>query len=291
LTGKDPEGRDFFFPRTGRRNPDDSEERLQLPTYWMDHYKLATHPLTTASHKIHPSISMLMDLFKNQDYFGTQIRSPDDNLMEQAKDIAEYVALGFVPYSINNQTQLAETDSGAGERLGNFFGVTRAPASVSRSPFQTFVAEKAYNAAPKGARTQEATDRSHMMHGVEDKLRDLIDSRDDWESLDGDDRFSLARKIPEFAALSEQDQRKALKAANMRVPEIRFLRLGIEDKLRAWGMADADERKRYNLRAIILRSDLSRSSVFQRMPEDEKKTIRARIKEIAGADAVIGDED
>lgn len=269
LSGNGPtEPKDYFIPKTGRRNPDDSEERLQLPTYWMDHYKLATHPLQTASHKLHPSISMLMEILSNKDYYGTQIRNPDESLHEQAEDIAKFVAKGFLPYSISNQSQLAETDSGAGERVSNFFGVTRAPASVSRSKFQSFVAEKAYASLPRGSRTQEEADHSDLMHAVEDQLRRGMQ--------------------PDWGDLSAKDRKNALKAAEHQVPEIRFRRLGIEDKLRAYDMATTDERERYHLRAIILRSDLSRSSTFQRLPEDEKQAVRERIAAIRHEPASIG---
>jgi hypothetical protein len=272
LTGKWPsEIKDYFFPRTGRRNKDDSEERLQYPSYWMDHYKLATHPIETAKHKLHPSIGMLMEALSNQDYYGTQIRDPDAPWQTQAKQIGEYVAQGFEPYTLNNQSKLAETDSAAGQRAANFIGVTTAPTSVSRSKFQTFVAEKAYDAMPKGARTADQKAHSDRMHDVEDALR--------------------RGETPDTSDLAPKDRKSASKAASMQIPEIRFRRLGLEDKIRAWDMATSDERQRYNLRAIILKSNPSKSAVFQRLPDDEKQAVMTRVREIANQPAVIGTAD
>ncbi|MFT3789680.1 MAG: hypothetical protein QM741_01095 [Rudaea sp.] len=45
LTGQGPSSlKDYFFPKTGRKNDDDSDERLQLPNYWVDHHVHAVPP-------------------------------------------------------------------------------------------------------------------------------------------------------------------------------------------------------------------------------------------------------
>lgn len=257
LTGEGPqEVKDYFFPKTGRKNDDGSDERLQYPSYWMDHYKLATHPLQTAMHKIHPSIGMMMEAIANQDYYGVRIRDEDAPWYKQAAQVGEYVAKGFLPYSVTGHDKLK--DASTGRKVANFFGVTAAPASVSRTKFQAFVAEKAYAAMPKGSRTQEQADKSQRMHDAEAAMR--------------------RGETPDWGDLNNRDQRNALKAAKDEVPAIRFRRLGLQDKLRAYDMATPDEREQYHLRAIIMRSNWR--DAVRNMDEGDRGAVMDRMKSL-----------
>jgi hypothetical protein len=255
MTGKGPqEIKDYFYPKTGNKNDDGSDERLQWPSYWSDHYKLATHPLQTAVHKINPSLSMLMEAISNQDYFGTQIRNPDDSWLKQAGEVGEHLAKGFIPYSITGADKIK--GESAGRQAANFFGITRAPASVSRSKFQAFVADKAYDAMPQGARSQQQADHSKAMHDAEAEIR--------------------RGETPDMAGLTDADQRNVDKAARQEVPAIRFRRLGIEDKLRAYDLATPEERDSYQLAPIILRSNWHKA--VRDLPDDERDAVLAKIQ-------------
>lgn len=255
LTGEGPsELKDYFFPKTGNRNDDGSDERLQWPSYWSDHYKLATHPLQTAMHKVHPSIGMLMEALANQDYYGTEIRNPDASWGTQAGQVGEYLAKGFVPYSLTGADELKGASTG--RQVANFFGLTKAPASVSRSPFQAFVAEKAYDAMPQGARSQQQAEHSKAMHDAEAAVR-----RGEEPSMEG---------------LTPEDRRNVDKAARLEVPAIRFRRLSIEDKLRAYDLATPAERARYQLAPMILRSNWHKA--VRDLPEGEQEAVLAKIQ-------------
>lgn len=292
LTGKGPsEIKDYFFPKTGRRNPDDSEERLQYPSYWMDHYKLATHPLETAKHKLHPSIGMLTEALANQDYYGVQIRNPKAPWQTQAKEIAEYVAKGFEPYSINNQSKMVETDSGAGQRVANFFGVTQAPRSVSKSDFQAFVAEKKREKIPAGARTQESAEHTQALYAVEDAIRDLYRDHPDFAKKSQDEQAKLLAGIDGYSALNAGDKKKAAKAAERLVPEIQFRGLTIADRLEAYDLATSDERKRYNLAKDIVSFGFDRSTVFQGLDAAKRAAILKRVAAIAKENGIEFDRD
>lgn len=255
LTGKGPsELKDYFFPKTGNRNDDGSDERLQWPSYWSDHYKLATHPLQTAMHKVNPSIGMLMEALSNQDYYGTEIRDPDAGWWKQAEQVGEYLAKGFIPYSITGADKIK--DASTGRQVANFFGVTRAPASVSRTKFEAFVAEKAYDAMPQGARSKAQADHAKAMHEAEAQVR-----RGEEPTMDG---------------LSPDDRRNVDRAARMEVPAIRFRRLSIEDKLRAYDLATPAERERYKLAPMILRSNWRKS--VRNLPPDEQDAVIEKIQ-------------
>jgi hypothetical protein len=81
-TGERPkELRDYFFPKTGRKRPDGTDERASLPGYFKDLYAVTrdfpASAIETVSHKVHPAFTMLVDLLQNEDYFGTEIRNAD----------------------------------------------------------------------------------------------------------------------------------------------------------------------------------------------------------------------
>jgi len=166
------------------------------------------------------------------------------------------MAKGFVPYSVTGADKLQGDGIGKGRQVANFFGITRAPASVSRTAFQAFVAEKAYDAIPKGSRTQAEADHTKAMHHAEDQLR--------------------RGEQPDMTGLTAADRRNVDKAARMEVPAIRFKRLGLEDKLRAYDMATPKERKQYDLAAIILRSNWHKTVAG--LPADEQDAVLSKIQ-------------
>lgn len=257
LTGKGPEEiKDYFYPKTGNTNDDGSDERLQWPSYWSDHYKLATHPLQTATHKINPSIGMLMEALSNQDYFGTEIRNEDDSWWKQAGQVGAYLAKGFIPYSITGAQKNSDTGVSAGRQVANFFGITKAPASVSRSKFQAFVADKAYDAMPQGSRSQAQAQHSQAMHAAESAIR--------------------RGQTPDMEGLTDADRRNVDKAARQETPAIRFRRLGIEDKLRAYDLATPGERERYQLAPMILRSNWHKA--IRDLPDAERDDVLEKIQ-------------
>jgi hypothetical protein len=271
LTGKKPtEIKDYFFPRTGRRNWDDSEERLQYPSYWMDHYKLATHPLETAKHKLHPSISMLMEALSNQDYYGAEIRDPEAPWQTQAKEIGEYVAKGFLPYSLNNQSKLAESDSGAGQRAANFIGVTTAPSDVTRSTFQAFLADISHGKAPKGAKSAADAAHSQKTYEIEDALRH--------------------GESPDQSELTAKERKRVNKDAQSEVPELRYKYLTFEQKIEGFEIATSEERERYHLRRLLGATDPTKSDLFMRKPVEERSALLARRRRLLGLEPPVGDE-
>lgn len=263
LTGKGPsEPKDYFFPKTGRKNADGSDERLQFPTYWMDHYKLATHPLQTAEHKIHPIFGMFMEAISNQDYYGVQIHNPHASWAEQAKEIAEYVAKGFMPYSWTNRQKIVENEGGIARQVAGFAGITTAPASVSRTPFQAFVAHNGHAGFGHELRTRASAEHSR-------KVREIID-----EVRQGG--------TPDLTGLSRRDLGRIRRESRVEVPELQFQRMGLEDKLDAWDMATPKERRKYHLREHLMRSRPTRSDVFRRLPDDERQAILEKLAEIRG---------
>lgn len=251
LTGKDPEeAKDVFFPRTGRRNADDTEERLQYPTYWQDHYKVVTEPVQTLQHKIHPTWGMLWDFLANKDYFGTEVHHKGDPWGEQVKQVAHYLTQGITPYTVT-QAQKAQTPAAA---TASVFGITKAPASVSETPFQEFVADKMRANTPQAARTQIQADKSRAIAQAKSDIRNGVET--------------------DLSEFTDKEVKRIQKEAQVLEPEVRFHRLSADDKVIAYGLASPEERERYHLDRILRNMD--RSKLNRRAAQNLQSEERGR---------------
>jgi hypothetical protein len=263
LTGQLPsEPKDFFFPRTGRKNADGSDERLQLPSYWMDHWKIATHPLETLGHKINPLFELLAEPMRNQDFWGAQIRDPHAKWDEQAAQLGKYWAAQFLPFTFSNGQKVAENGGKMGRQIANFFGVTNAPASVTRSDFQAFVGHNGNKGFGHEMRSQVDLEHSRAVHQAEAAIRQ------------GD--------TPDMTGMTPRDRKRIAREVRSEVPELEFRKMDIEDKLQGWDMATPKERVDYNLRRDILMTaqNAIHTDRFMRLPEDQRQAIYAKLREI-----------
>jgi hypothetical protein len=133
-TGEWPtELRDYFFPKTGRQKPDGDDERVSLPSYMKDLFSFARGPLTTAGHKLHPELGLLVDTWNNEDYYGNEIRNQDDPWVAQLEQYFTFVGKQFVPISVRAYSQRMQSGATVGGRLESAVGITPASALVSRS--------------------------------------------------------------------------------------------------------------------------------------------------------------
>jgi hypothetical protein len=162
--------RDYFFPRTGRKNPDGSDERISMPSYIKDEYALSQHPVTTVQHKLHPFFSMVAELLKNEDFYGNQIVNPDDPWTKMAKQVVSY--LGKSVRALRGPEPPAEPRQGrkCGDAAAPFIGITPAPASVSSTPFESYVAER-YAQAYHETLTPESAEKAQARRDAINALK------------------------------------------------------------------------------------------------------------------------
>lgn len=133
-TGKGPSDlKDYFYPKNGRTLPNGKPERVSLPSYMKDIVAFAKDPVMTISHKLHPLISALTQMFKNVDYFGTRIRNVDDPLVKQVNDSFDFAVKQFQPFSWRNLQKRMESGGSLGSGVESFFGITPAPAGIYRT--------------------------------------------------------------------------------------------------------------------------------------------------------------
>jgi hypothetical protein len=113
LTGQKPEElKDYFYPKTGGKRPDGSDDRVSLPSYMKDVYSVATHPISTVEHKANPLLSSVIEALNNQDFYGNQIYDPH----HPAAGLAKYAAGQFVPFSVRNFQQQQASGGGHGRK-------------------------------------------------------------------------------------------------------------------------------------------------------------------------------
>lgn len=135
MTGERPkELKDYFFPRTGKKNADGSDERLSMPSYMKDVYHFAHDPKAAAQGKAGPLISAASEMLSNKDFYGRDIRNADDPIVKQMQEQAAYMVKQFTPISLREGQPGKERTTG--EKAAQLIGITKAPAYISRTPQQ-----------------------------------------------------------------------------------------------------------------------------------------------------------
>lgn len=236
-TGESPQSRlDLVMPRTGGNNPDGSPIRESLPSYVKDMAELKAHPLTTMMHKINPTLSMMNELFiQNKDYFGNMIRNPEDSAATQAEQVGKYLAHENLPYSIQNSENARNAGKSTAAQLLPLVGVTQAPSSVTRSPFQEKVAESLGTSTY--SRTPEQAAQAQKKYVAENQIR-------------------MGQK-PDLSGFDTKTQEKIKKDTSTPMMESRFKRLVGQNRqaaLAAWEEATPDEREKYHLQRAMFHS-------------------------------------
>jgi len=242
ITGRGPEDdKDYFYPPTGGLNPDGSKERLNLPTYAKDLHGWATRPVRTAKNKLHPVLGLIADMAQNEDFFGTEIRHPDDPVVQQLRDLANHVGKSFQTFSMSNWKKMRE--AGASKKRAAFTsitGITTAPSYVTKSPAQKLMVRYIVARLPRGTRTKEQFEKS--------KLRGLITNR-----MRQGQPIDILEPGKHFTS---REIKRMRKRARQGAFETQFKRLTIEEALNVYAVADNEERAsvRHLLRAKFKRA-------------------------------------
>jgi hypothetical protein len=252
MTGQDPKDlRDIFFPRTGRKNPDGTDERISLPSYIKDEYALTQAPVQTVQHKLHPSLSMIAELLNNQDFYGNQIVNPDDPWTKVAGQVADYLGTAVVPYAVTGLQQNLKKGTSPVLAAAPFIGITPASAAISRTPFEAYVNEK-YQSAFHTSKTPESAEKARARS-------DAINAIKNGEA-------------PDLSQFTKQERLNIYLAARTPMQESLFKRLTLQQKISAYDKATSDEIKKYRLRPIVMRDFAEHG---RQMDEDEQAQAKA----------------
>ncbi len=235
FTGEGPkELKDYFFPRTGRKDKDGNEVRLSLPSYIKDIYEMAHAPGQTLANKVHPLVGTLAQMMANKDFFGTEIRHADDPIVKQALDLAKYVGKEALPFGLRNLAREDSKNASVAEKALGFVGVPRAPAVVTQTPAQRAAADYSGKHQDVGARTQEQADKARREREIAADIKSHKVGA--WREL------TTEQKAGRF---TEADVENTARRATSKDSHLDYTvkHLPIDEAIDVWRVASPEERK------------------------------------------------
>jgi GGDEF domain-containing protein len=234
FTGSAPKDwKDLVAFRTGNVDEHGRPERFMLPTYMKDVYAYAHDPVKTLLHKTHPLLSVVSDIARNRDYYGTEIRSEDDGLLRQLGEAAGYVAGSFVPFWMKGvQKEHARGGSLMTEALP-LVGVMPAPSDINKSRAEILMSEYSADRLPQGTRTRAQAEKAAASSEIYSAIRknDIAKA----QKLFAEDQ---AKGI-----LTAQDYRKIAMSSGNNYFVNTFKKLTYEQAVRVMAVATPTEQK------------------------------------------------
>ena len=135
FTGEGPqEIKDYFFPKTGRDTREGFPERLSLPTYMKDVVEYYHAPAQTVVNKMNPLISAMSQMYKNEDFYGAQIRDTDADALRQTQQFLMYLGKQIEPFSLRSYQRQREEGAPAWQSALSGVGLNPSPAFITRPP-------------------------------------------------------------------------------------------------------------------------------------------------------------
>ncbi|MHB8483273.1 MAG: hypothetical protein ACYDBV_11170, partial [Nitrospiria bacterium] len=142
-TGEPPkELKDYYFPRTGKKNPDGTPERISIPGYMRDVFAYGIKPMETVSSKLHPLVSDIIQMLNNKDYYGYEIVNPDDPLVQKVGEWADYIGKSSLPFSIQGAKKRQQAGEGIGGQLQAGLGINPASKYITNTATQNEIDER-----------------------------------------------------------------------------------------------------------------------------------------------------
>lgn len=253
-TGKPPETMmDVFYPRTGKKNPDGTDERIQQQNYIRDAVsighgvpgklahgevsqavgQLAQNAIRTLTSKTGMLINIPFQLAQNEDASGRQILSPEGGLAKNAAELTKYAAKETVPFAAQSMF------SGKGDRppplglKGQVLGFQRAPEFLSETEAET----EASDLAHKKSQAQGAiTPEQDVKRGAKSQAMQAIRNKDP------DAPAKLAAAISS-GALPKKEIKEFLIESGLPPLLSRVYEAGLDDTMKIYKVASPKERK------------------------------------------------
>jgi hypothetical protein len=279
LTGKGPDQLlDYFYPKTGRQNPDGSEERIAMPSYMKDEISYGSgfrlgpergmrQVATTLGHKANPELAMTLEMMRNRDFYGTKIRNEDDPIVKQAGDTMKYIGAQFEPFWIRNleQRKQAEGEITARNVIESMFGIMTAPRSVTRSTAEALAADYLSEHMPAGARTPEKAKQAHTRGELIRQFR-----------TNDPNRFKNLSQAMKDGQITQADRRDIFRSMRMTPLQQMTERLSLEQALNVYDRAN--EKEREQLKRILH----GKMHLLRGIPRDQQDEVRKRLDKIFG---------
>ncbi len=237
FNGQGPqELKDYFFPKTGAKDPEGNDVRLSMPSYMKDVWAFSHAPGHTLTSKLHPALNMVAEMLNNRDYYNTEIRNPNDPLTKQALDVAGYVGKEMLPFGVRNAQESGKAGQPGWMKAAGFVGLTKAPFWLDQTKAQAKASELAKAKMPQGAMTQEQAAKVQFGRDTVDQLR----------SSDPDESAKAAQAIQDAVTagkLTPQQAGNLMKKADMTGLQISVKRLSADEGMQIWRLATPKEKE------------------------------------------------
>ncbi len=243
-TGQYPQTlQDFYQPKTGRKDEEGNDIRVQLPSYMRDvvamgHGVDMKHPgkllgnLTDmATSKLAPLPAALLELARNKDYFGTQIANPDESLAQKTLDRGKFLAKQAMPFNVQSMQRQGEnvpTD----ERVGAMVGLTPTPKRFIETPAQETAGEISQQKYGGLTRTPDQAQKGQLKNNLAKQLKASPETGQ--KAIDQ----ALADK-----KIGSKDAEEIEKKAGMSGLAWHLKSFTPEEAVKVWGQANDAERK------------------------------------------------
>jgi hypothetical protein len=141
----------------------------------------AHDPKQTILNTMSPVLNMLSEALENRDFYGTEIRHPDDPVVQQLGQLAEFAGAEAMPFSVRGVQklvqqkgsletslpgQLKEAFRNPKELVAGQFGFQPASAYIQNSPALNRAHEYDLANMPPGTRTQEQAERQRLRNAI-----------------------------------------------------------------------------------------------------------------------------
>jgi hypothetical protein len=266
FTGSNPQTlQDYFFPRTGQTDKDGRDVRLALPTYLKDVVgeahavrtsvlERSPEPIATdLSHKLNPYAAIVGDMWNNKDYYGVEIRHPDDPIGKQLAELSQFALKQFTPFSVSGTLKLAEDQAPLAQLVLPFIGVVPAKKALLMSPAETLAADITRNSTAIGGRTRAQFDHSQMLKTIVQDIR-----------RNGMGSAALSQAVS-AGKLRSTDAQNLASMLNTTPLEYQVGKMSPEDAMRVWRLASDAERQ-------VLQSRIAQRLANSKVIEEEKRS-------------------
>ena len=299
MTGELPKDmKDLFMPRTGEKDENGVDKRIEIPSYM--HNVLKAAPLegeNTGGREwryltgiLNPVVEIINEFVQNSDFDHNQIRDRDGNPQEQLEGFLKYGLSQYLPISFRSlfnksrykgigaeQWKPTIGEPNGGGRLGKFhagtlaksmFGISPAPSDQSMPAYERFENEHMGTGSESGGRKPQVAQKAQYRRDLLKAIR--YKNEGEFKTL-----FDEAVRKGLFL---QKDEKTIRKNARMAAGVFKFTKLGTVDKAQAYIYALKDpkvpQEDKDLMRSLLSRSlgkDMDKISAWDDSNEDVRK--------------------
>ena len=229
--GHERDWRDYFFPRTGNVDEHGHEERMALPGYLKDLVSWYMEPTSSARNKLSPIVRWIAETTANRNFYNERIWDGENNTVPE-NVLSELKHLGsfFLPMSISGLLREKERGAGAGMQAGQMLGTRTAPAYITRSAAERYMAQ--YSA--EHSRAETPTEAQKLERDMEKAIR-----ANNWAKA-----IEIAEKGTKEGKITDRQMERAMKAAQTDPLVAEYDRLPLTIAIEASRLMNPEERGR-----------------------------------------------